>query len=145
MTHVLKVQRSKRRWGIFGAGCSFLVMIPFAFFVLIAGLIAIGSGGVGGVFAFLVMMLLLGALGYIIFKNFKRASDANQEMKVISEKMEAQGGSISVSLGDSAGGVTQVQHQAHDLSMADEVSFDFKSSDDQAGVREEASVQQDKA
>lgn len=149
MANLIEVQRSKRRWGLFGAGCSLLVLIPFALLVLIA---VVGTAktkpndAVGILAALVIFVPMLGLLGHIVIQNVQRASSAKKEMKVISEKMEAQGGSISVSQEDSAGGMTEVLQQQHDLSSAD-VAFDFESSEVQSTkhqVVEASSVSTDK-
>lgn len=141
MTDQIAAQRSKRRWGLFGAGCSSLLMIPMLFMFLLAvvGVFTAKSSAVLGlILVLLIFAAMIYPLGQVVLSNVKRANEAKQNIEVLTEKMEAQGGSLSVSQPDASGALTNVQE--HDLSSVDKV-FDFDVEEEDEVVEQSASIQ----
>ena len=113
MSQQVKDQQKQRRYGLIGVGCTLLPLIPLVM-IFLAGVIgALQEGGIEKISEALMiaafMVPFIGILAVVVFNNVSRVRKAQTEIEVLRERMEAQAGSISISIGDTSGAMTEIQ------------------------------------
>lgn len=129
MSQQVKDQQKQRRYGLIGVGCTLLPLIPLVMIFLAGVLGALQEGGIEKISEALMiaafMVPFIGILAVALFNNVSRVRKAQTEIEVLRERMEAQAGSISISVGDTSGAMTEIQENKGALSDSETV-FDFE-------------------